>query len=416
MVAGTGIRTGVAAPGKMKNRVLTALLGFSSLVFATGALALPLCSKFDSSVITDEQIEQVVGAVFAAHPLPWTYEFAALIMESAQALGCEPDNYLEQLLPLFEDGFEPPPGALLSTEGVDSPSTLLGCGGLGFATCYKKRCSCYSLGKEVYCPCLSYCGDGDSSTEGVAPQIQDLTLLRASDELNLLCYAHDRCYGRSCQQGVGCVFNTQNEAIVECDAPMDEYCLGSGRPIIDRIICRASKLLRASSNLFNCESPNTDSSYCPVGSMCLTESETCSVPPSTGYQGNIDLTGPAAITGSACTGTMTISGTLTANLGGNPTLTFAGTETINLSCYSQSIEVQATVPLTVSGTLISGSVVQPFTCAPPCVSGQSTWEAALQLNRFFLGQHLIGTFKHTNENQTPFSALSVGEVNLSEQP
>jgi hypothetical protein len=395
---------------------VTAVLLFScSLFVSPDALALPMCSQIDPSSISNEQIDQAVEPVFAAKPLPWNYDFAALIVESAQLLGCEPDNYLEQLLPVFQNGFETPLGELLSTKGPDSPSSLAGCGGLGVFNCYANHCSCLNQAKESYCSCVSYCGDGDSSAGGTAPQLQNLLLIKASDQLNQLCYTHDRCYGQLCQQGVGCVFNTQNDAIVACDAPMDEYCLNSAAPVIDRIICKASKLLRAASNLFDCDSQNADSSYCEEGSMCLEESEVCSIPDKTNFQADIILTGPAEITGSSCTGTMTIEGVLTANFESAPTLVFDGTETIDLNCYFQSTEVHATIPLTINGTLISGELLQPFSCGPPCVSGVSKYYASLQLNRFFNWQSLVGLFGHTNQNQTPFYAESIGSVTIPEQ-
>lgn len=398
----------------MRKLVSVALWGLCSLFSTANALALPLCSELDTTNISNAQIDQVVEPIYAAKAQAWNYDFAALLKESAQQLGCEPDNYMEQLLPLFLDGFETQAAGLAPT--LDEPSGLLGCGGLGVFNCYQNRCTCYNDGKETYCPCVSYCGDGDSSSGGTAPQFQDLLLLRASDQLNQLCYTHDRCYGQVCQQGVGCVFNTQNPAVMACDAPMDSYCQNSSAPIMDRIICKLSKLLRASSNLFDCVSENTDLSYCPEGSECVTETEACSIPDKTEFQGNITLTGPAAITGSGCTGTMTISGVLTANFEQSPSLTFNGTESINLSCYTQSVEVHATIPLTISGNRIEGELVQPFTCGPPCVSGTSRYYTALQLNRFFNFQSLSGLFGHTNQNQTPFYAESIGNVTVPEKP
>ena len=134
------------------------------------------------------------------------------------------------------------------------------------------------------------------------------------------------------------------------------------------------------------------------------------------FRGNVAVSGPAAITGSACSGTMTVTGEVFANLGATPTLTFNGTEAIALSCYSQSVQAGATIPLTIAGTRVSGTVVQPFTCGPPCVSGQSVWTVDLQLVSVGGVQSLQGTFEHTNQNQTPFFARSVGTIAVPQSP
>jgi len=134
------------------------------------------------------------------------------------------------------------------------------------------------------------------------------------------------------------------------------------------------------------------------------------------FRGNISVSGPAAIIGSSCTGTMTVIGEVFANLAPSPTLTFNGSEVFALNCYSQTIPTGATIPLTIDGTRVTGSVVYPFTCAPPCVSGQSTWAVDLQLVTVGGVQSLQGTFQHGNQNQTPFSAQATGQITVPQSP
>ncbi|HET6566143.1 MAG TPA: hypothetical protein VFG52_12080 [Xanthomonadales bacterium] len=139
------------------------------------------------------------------------------------------------------------------------------------------------------------------------------------------------------------------------------------------------------------------------------------LPEPTVFQGQIVLTGPAGITGTGCTGTMTRTGTATVNLANSPSLTIDGSESINLSCYSSTGPAHVTVPLVVVGNSITGQFVGPFTCPAPCVSGQSTYVVNLQRSGTGSNQVLQGTIDYTNENQTPFLATTTGAVTLNAQ-
>lgn len=128
------------------------------------------------------------------------------------------------------------------------------------------------------------------------------------------------------------------------------------------------------------------------------------------FSGPVSLTGPASITGSTCTGTMTVVGNGTIRLAPSPALVLAVTEAINLSCYNQSVPGTITVPLTLSGAALSGTLDSPFTCAPPCVTGTSGYKANLVINKSGASQSVTGTIDHTNSNQTPFSASATGSI------
>lgn len=130
------------------------------------------------------------------------------------------------------------------------------------------------------------------------------------------------------------------------------------------------------------------------------------------YSATFNIAGPAAITGSACTGTLSFSGSATVDVGTSSVLRFTGTEAIALSCYSQSVPVSVEIPLAGAGTKLTGSVTFPFTCAPPCIAGQTTYAADLDLVSVGGGRstELRGTLSHSNSNQTPFSGTAAGPV------
>lgn len=136
------------------------------------------------------------------------------------------------------------------------------------------------------------------------------------------------------------------------------------------------------------------------------------------YSGNFTIAGPAAITGSSCAGTLSFSGDANVDVGESSVLRFTGTEGIALSCFSQSIPVNLEIPLNGSGTKLTGSVTIPFTCAPPCVTGQTSYSANLDLVSVGGGRstELRGTLAHSNANQTPFSGTATGQVVLPSVP
>lgn len=129
--------------------------------------------------------------------------------------------------------------------------------------------------------------------------------------------------------------------------------------------------------------------------------------------GPVALSGPAAITGSTCTGTMSVTANGEISLAPSPVLTWKGTESISLSCYSSTMASNISLPLTLSGTKLTGNQTFPFTCAPPCNSGSSTFTADLTLNTTATGQTVTGTVTYVNQNQTPFRGDLTGTINFT---
>jgi hypothetical protein len=101
------------------------------------------------------------------------------------------------------------------------------------------------------------------------------------------------------------------------------------------------------------------------------------------------------------------------SLAPSPVLSWKGTESINLSCFTSTGPNNTTLPLTLSGNKLTGRLEFPFTCAPPCVTGKSTYTADLTLNTTPTGQTVTGTVTYVNENQTPFLATMNGTINFT---
>lgn len=132
--------------------------------------------------------------------------------------------------------------------------------------------------------------------------------------------------------------------------------------------------------------------------------------------GTVSLSGPAAITGSTCTGSMSVTANGEISLFPSPVLTWKGTEAINLSCYTSTMASNVSIPLTSSGTKLTGNSTFPFTCSPPCISGSATFTADLTLNSAAAGQTVTGTVTYVNENRTPFRADLTGTISFTGSP
>jgi hypothetical protein len=156
--------------------------------------------------------------------------------------------------------------------------------------------------------------------------------------------------------------------------------------------------------------------YNPVsGATRATDVEV--VPPApTRFRGSVSISGPAAMPSYGCSGTMTVSGTLTIDIGAIPTLTFDGNEIFMISCWQATIPSQASFSLTVDGSSASGSISSPFTCGPPCNNGLSTWSVNVERVNNNGVYSLVGTFSHGNQNQTPLNANATGNISLPVQP
>ena len=86
---------------------------------------------------------------------------------------------------------------------------------------------------------------------------------------------------------------------------------------------------------------------------------------------------------------------------------------MNLTCFSQSTPIDMTFDLVRQGDALNGSIRIPFTCAPPCVSGETAYFANLKILLDASGQSVTGVVSHTNMNQTPFNASASGPVTLT---
>jgi len=131
------------------------------------------------------------------------------------------------------------------------------------------------------------------------------------------------------------------------------------------------------------------------------------------FSGAMALQGPAEMTNATCTGTMSVPGTATVTLGLAPRIRLQGSENMNLTCFSQSTPIDMTFDLVRQGGSLNGSIRIPFTCAPPCVTGETAYFASLKILLDASGQSVTGVVSHTNTNQTPFNASASGTVTLT---
>ncbi len=156
--------------------------------------------------------------------------------------------------------------------------------------------------------------------------------------------------------------------------------------------------------------------YNPVSGATRAAEVEVVLPAPTRFSGSVSISGPAVWPNQGCSGTMTVSGTLTIDIGANPTLTFAGNEIITGYCWQSWIWGQANFALTVDDSKAAGSAAFPFTCWSPCNSGLSTWSVNVERVNDNGVYSLVGTFSHGNENQTPFIASATGNISLPVQP
>ena len=130
------------------------------------------------------------------------------------------------------------------------------------------------------------------------------------------------------------------------------------------------------------------------------------------YRGLVSISGPATAF-STCTGTMSVLGTATTSLGSAPSLHLDSNEIFAMNCFSQTVFSSLDIPLTVSGDNLTGTVTFPFTCAPPCVAGQSNVLSRLEEDNQRPNHRAGGHVDSYQHNQSPLTASAAGTVSLS---
>ena len=134
------------------------------------------------------------------------------------------------------------------------------------------------------------------------------------------------------------------------------------------------------------------------------------------FEGPVLISGPAT-TASTCMGTITVDGTVTVESAMPSTLKIVGTETIDQSCYHQTSPVSLTIQLTGAGGHYEGSGTFPFTCAPPCISGQVSLSADLGITTVIGGSPFLqGTVTYSDTNQSPFQGNASGTISIPLRP